>query len=245
MQGAGVSLRVDASDFLRGINDLENRHLPQIAVWALNDTAAQALEAVKTRMRVTFDRPTPFALNAFQVWRATKQTLTATVQERPSVGRRHFLKVQEKGGPRPQTALEGLMAEKVVSAQVLRSVIPAMGGPFEAAKLDQYGNWSRGERNQVLSQLQAQRDAAANETDASRKRARKRQRYFVPRHGLAPGVYRRDTPGDIAVRVLKFSDKAPQYQPRLDFQGEVTRVYAEKIGENLRRAFERARMTSR
>lgn len=239
-----VSLRVDPSDLLRGLNDLQNRHLPQIEVWALNWTADDALNAVKDRMRVVFDRPTPFTLNAFQVWRATRSNRVAVVQERPSAGRRHFLKVQERGGARPLTGMEKLMAEKVVTAQILRSVIPATGGTFESAQLDAYGNWSRGERNKVLSQLQSQRDAAANETAASRRR-KKGARYFVPRHGLAPGVYRRDTPDAIPVRVLKFSDKIPQYAPRLDFEGEVTRIYNERLAENLRRAFDRARQTAR
>ncbi|MBN8294968.1 hypothetical protein JI664_23580 [Rhodobacter sp. NTK016B] len=238
-------MALDASDFLKRTGDLLQRQLPQIEVWALNWTADDALDALKDRMQVQFDRPTRWTLGAFQVWRATKADRTAKVQEKPSVGRRHYLKVQNQGGGRPQTGIEKLIDQHVVSAQILRTAIPATGGPFEGARLDAYGNWSRGERNQVLSQLQAQRDDAANTTQRSARRARNRARYFVPKHGLAPGVYRRNAPDDIPVRVLKFSDKVPTYTPVLQFEGTVAAIYRDRLGVNLRRAFDRALATSR
>jgi hypothetical protein len=239
-----VTLNMDSASLLRGLNDLDNRHLPQIKVWALNWTADDALKAVQDRMKVVFDRPTRFTLNAFQVWRATKATMEAAVQERPSVGARHYLKIQERGGPRPQTALERLRSEKVATARIIQAVIPVQGR-FGGAKLDAHGNWSVGERNRVLSQLGAQRDSAANETARSRARNPGRARYFVPRQGLPHGVWRRDKPGDAPVMVASFTKAVPKYEGQLGFEGEVTRVYHERIGENLRRAFERAMATAR
>ena len=239
-----VNFSMDVATLLRGLNDLDNRQLPQIKVWALNWTADDALKAVQDRMKVVFDRPTRFTLNAFQVWRATKSTLEAAVQERPSVGRRHYLKIQERGGPRPQTALERLMADRVATAGIIQAVIPVQGR-FGGAKLDAHGNWSPGERNRALSQLGAQRDVRANETARSRARNPGRARYFVPKHGLAPGIYRRDKPGDVPVRVAAFTQAAPTYEKQLGFEGEVERVYREKIGQNVRRAFERAMATAR
>ena len=240
-----LDLAVDTTDFLHRTTDLLTRQLPQIEVWAVNWTAYDAQEALKTRMQVVFDRPTRWTLNAFHVWRATKSDRAAVVGERPSMEKRHYLRVQNSGGPRPQTALEALMSYRVVTAQILRTVIPATGGGFDGARLDAYGNWSSGERNQLLSSIGAQRDRSANTTPRSARRARNRATYFVPQHGLAPGVYRRRGADDIPVRVLKFSDKVPVYRPLLDFEGVVAKTYRERLAPNVKRAFERAITTSR
>ena len=233
-------IAVDASDFLRRTGELVDRHLPQIEVWAVNWTAQDATDALRDRMKVVFDRPTRWTLNAFMVWRATKGARIAEIRRKDGQARRHYLEVQDRGGPRQQTALEKLLESRVVTDRILRTVIPATAGPFEGARLDAYGNWSSGERNQVLSALGAQRDARSNSTARSRKRARNRATYFVPKRGLAPGVYRRKGADDIPVRILKFSSKAPMYRPELDFEGTVSRIYQEKLGANLKRAFDRA-----
>jgi hypothetical protein len=231
-----MSFSLDASDFLRVLDDLDRKQLPYATMLAVNATAQDVLKRVQDRMTVVFDRPTRFTKNAFQVMpRATKSRPEATVGERPSVGKRHYLKVQEAGGPRRQTALEGLLESKIAYGGVLRSIIPA-----EYAKRDSFGNWSPGERNQVLSALGAQRDRAANATKASKKRARKRASYFVPKHGLAPGVYKRQNPDDIPLRVLTFSDKVPNYQKRLGFFDSASLVFDARIGVNFAAALLRA-----
>ncbi|MBN8291039.1 hypothetical protein JI664_03585 [Rhodobacter sp. NTK016B] len=237
-----LNMGVDASDFLRRADDMLNRHLPQIEVWAVNWTAQDGLDALKDHMRVTFDRPTRWTLNAFHVWRATKTAPVATVQEKGHVARRHYLKVQSAGGPRPQTALDKLLSERVVSAEILHSVVPA-----EGARLNAYGNWSPGERNQALSGIGAQRDRAANATDASRARGLRRGRasYFVPRNGgLSPGIWKRTASGDLS-KVAHFTKAAPRYDAAFHFEGVVARTYRDRIGINLRRAFERALATAR
>lgn len=237
-----LSLTVETADFLSRTEALATRHLPQIEVWALNWTADDVLKAVQGRMRVAFDRPTRWTLGAFHVWRATKATRVAVVQERPSVGRRHYLKVQEAGGARPQTALEKLVAMKVVSSQILTAVIPASG-----ARIDAYGNWSRGERNQALSEIRAQRDSAANATAVSIARARRRGRasYFTPKNGgLSPGIWKRTSAGTLS-KVAHFVDRSPVYRPAFEFEGTAARAYRERLAPNLQRAFERALATAR
>ncbi|PTX38710.1 hypothetical protein IQ03_00576 [Gemmobacter caeni] len=225
-----LSIRVDDSQFRRHLTNLEVAQLPFAAANALNDTAKDALEYIQRRMEVVFDRPTRFTKNALMVWRADKRNLEAQVKERPSVGRRHYLKVEEGGGARPQTGVEKLLSSRVAWGGVIRSVLPG-----EHARLDGSGNWSSGERNQVLSALGAQRDPRTNTTERSAKRAPKRAKYFVPQHGLAPGVYRRAKPDDIAVRVLKFSDKAPKYTPRLGFYEGVDEVWQRRLPDHLDR----------
>lgn len=222
-------LRLDLDDaaFRRQLTNLEVTQLPFAASKALNDTAYEALKHIQGRMDVVFDKPTRFTKNALMVWRATKQNLEAQVKERPSVGPRHYLKVQEAGGSRPQTGLEKLLAANVAWDGYLAAAVPAAG-----AKLDSYGNWSSGERNQVLSALGAQRDSASNQSDASRKRAKKRASYFVPKSGLSPGVWKRTVSGELS-KVLNFSSTAPSYTKRLGFYDGVADVWARVLPERL------------
>lgn len=242
----GVRTEFDSRSFMLGLTRLEKSQMPWAAAMAVNDTAQEVLDHVRARMNVVFDRPTRFTLNAFQIMpRATKANPEAVVGERPSVSKRHFLKVQETGGPRGRTGVEGLISLRASWAGDIRTVVPATGSPFDAAKLDRHGNWSAGERNQVLSGLGAQRDAAANSTAASRKRAKGRATYFVPKHGLAPGVYRRTRKGGVPVRVLKFSAKVPMYRRRLGFLDGAEDVFRARIGPNLARALARAMKTAR
>lgn len=239
-----MQFSVDLAQFRRDVETIDQRQMPFAVATALNDTAKEVLEHLQNRMEVVFDRPTRFTKNSLQVWRATKTKLEAAVQERPSVGKRHYLKMQETGGARPQTGLEKAFGNLAYEGLV-RSVIPATGSPFEAARLDAFGNWSSGERNQVLSALKIQRDPNMNATAKSAKRNRKRATYFVPKHGLAPGVYRRNRPGDIPVRVLKFSDKAPVYPKRFGFYDGAEQIFSQRIGANLAKAIEHALATAR
>ena len=226
-------LNVETAEFERALDGLSEKRMPWAAANALNDTAKDVLTHMRERMEVVFDRPTRFTKNAFMVWKANPRTLTAAVQERPSVGKRHYLKMQERGGARAQTGLEKLLASGVAYEGALYAAIPADG-----AKLDAFGNWSRGERTQVLSDLGAQRDTRSNATTASRKRNKKRSKYFVPKHGLTPGVYRRDTSGNLDI-VLAFTDHAPAYEKRLGFYDGAGEVFEERLPINLRASLER------
>ncbi|MFD1913811.1 hypothetical protein [Halodurantibacterium flavum] len=234
-------MSIDPRDLQAGLTDVERRQVPQATVWALNHTAKDVLEHMQRRMEVVFDRPTPFTKNAFHVWRATRQTMTATVQERPSVGRRHFLKVQEAGGRRPGTGLERLLQNRLKYSGQIVAAVPAAG-----ARLDGRGNWSSGQRNQVLSAIQAQGDRSANTTAASRKRNPKRTGFFVPRPGskLSKGVWQRDGRQRIR-KVLHFTAAMPAYTRRLGFFEGAREVYARSFPMHFRRAFQRAMATRR
>ncbi|WP_444452562.1 hypothetical protein ACTTAI_16300 [Rhodobacter capsulatus] len=230
-------MRIDLDDRLlrRQLTNLERAQLPYAGAMALNDTAKDALKHIQDRMKVEFDRPTRFTLNAFMVWRATKKTLEAQVKERPDVGPRHYLKVQEAGGQRPKTGIERALEANLAYDGILAAIVPAA-----KARLDGYGNWSPGERNQVLSALGAQRDKAANETERSRKRAPKRASYFVEGHG----VYRRSTDGKVD-RVLHLLDAMPSYSPRLGFHDGVDEVWRKRMPEHLQRWLAKAVASAR
>lgn len=236
-----LNMHFDPKDFERGLSDVEKRQLPVATMWALNDTAKDVLVHMQGRMGVVFDNPTRFAKNAFMVWRANKSTLTAEVKERPSVGSRHFLKVQERGGARPQTGLERLMKSRLSYDGNITAIVPASG-----AKLNSYGNWSPGERNKVLSAVQAQGDGRANTTAASRARKKSRIGYFVPKAGgaLSPGVWKRDGKNRVS-KILHFTTAMPAYSKRLGFYDGAQEVYDAQFPIRFTDAFQRAMETAR
>lgn len=242
-----VSLHIDPSDFIRVTTEIEKKQLPIATAWGLNDTATDMLDHIKRRMNVVFDRPTRFTQNAFMVWRATKSTLVAEVKERPSVGSRHYLKRQERGGVRKQTGLERMVAANLAYDGVLSAIIPT-----EAARLNAFGNWTPGERNQAVSSLKAFGEVGytANATARSKARSKgRRAAYFVPQKGsaLSPGIWRRKGKGkrERVEKIAHFTDSMPTYQERLGFYDGAEQVFDRMIGSNFRRAFERAMATAR
>lgn len=228
-----LKFTIDHDDIDAAFKQLSGRDLAIAASWALNDTAADVLKFVQDRMDDVFDRPTRFTKNAFSVKGARPAKLEASVEERPSVGKRHYLKVQEHGGRRGQTGLEALLGSRLAYDGIISAVTPAGG-----AKLDAYGNWSRGERNQALSAVQAQRDSSTNTTKAARSRKRKRAGFFVPKaeSKLSAGIWKRDPDGSIS-KVLHFTNTMPSYDKQLGFFEGAAKIYADKLPEHMRRTF--------
>lgn len=210
----------------QALQDIAKNHVPEATYRALNDTAYDSLDFIQEGMREAFENPTPFTLKAFMVWRATLRDPRAEVLERRSVGPLHFLKVQSTGGIRPNTGLEKLLRAKVGNSGYIAAVTP---GP--AAKLDAFGNWSNGERNQALSGIKAQKDATANTTARSRALAKNRGRasYFVPGpdSSLSDGIYRRRGSRGRPEKVLNFTSSVPSYQKRVDFRAIVEKTVKE------------------
>lgn len=210
-----IKLDGNIAAFERSLSETAREVFPACIVMALNDTAQDNLDALRKSMEQEFDRPTRWTLNAFMVWRAGRGKWVARVQERPAMGRRHYLRVQASGGVRPNTAIETLMKSHIAVEGDFNIITPAKG-----AKLDANGNWSPGQRNQVLSALGAQRDRAANATARSKARSKgKRLDYFVPKpgSGLKPGVYARGSDGQMT-KVLNFSPNGANYESRFPFE---------------------------
>lgn len=198
----------------RVLSDLGRRQLPFAAMMAVNDTAKDVLQEVEREIETSFDNPTRFTRKAFFVRRANnKKNPVATVERKTPVAGKHYLVVQSRGGIRPQTGLEKLLANRLKYAGVIRTVAPASG-----ARRNAYGNWSPGQRNQVLSAIKAQRDASSNTTSRSLKRQGGRNGYFVPREGskLGAGVYQRMARGRVK-KIVNFSDAAARYRQRFEF----------------------------
>lgn len=229
-----LNITHNVRDVTLALKRLSNEQLPAVTVGALNQTAYDALDAVKEEMVKVFDRPTRWTLNALMVWRATPDNQKAVVQERPSVGRRHYLKVQAHGGQRSETGVERLLKSNVAYSGFIAAVTPAKG-----AKLDRYGNWSPGQRNQLLSGVGAQRDRAANTTAASRRRNKGRATFFVPKEGsLSPGVYSRQ--GDKIEKVVHFTRSMPTYERRIDLPSVIERKAAQVFEDHFARGLDHA-----
>lgn len=213
------------------------------AAVALTKTAQDVRTDLQVEMTRVFDRPTRFTLNSLYLSRATRDNLTARVWLKDGFGTKaHYLIPQIEGGSRPQKRFEELLRQRGVLASAERTV-PAAG-----AKLDSYGNMSRGQIVQILSQVGAFNLAGASQNATGSRRSRAKRSavsYFVARHGesrqglgawkrgeksqhLASGIYMKSSRGSI-VPVLIFV-KGVRYNVRLRFQAvalkTVDRVFA-------------------
>lgn len=231
-----INITVDDRQLRKNMRNLAEREVRWAAKFALDNTAADVLAHVQARMDQVFDRPTRFTKNAFMVKKAHTRTLEAQVTERPSVGRRHYLKVQEFGGRRNQTGLEGLLNARIAPDGGMSAATPA-----SAARLNAHGNWMTGERNQALAAVQAQRDASPVNARGGRRKSRKRAGFFVPRAGskLSPGIWKRNADGSIQ-KVLHFTRAMPVYDERLGFFDGAEQVWGDRLPEHLRRTIARA-----
>jgi len=213
-EGGVLNISANIDDFERSLSDVARKQLPFAVALALNDTAADVRDDIQVQMKRVFDRPTRWTLNAFMIRRASKRKLSVRIERKSPVAGKHYLEVEQAGGVRPQTAVEKLVSSRLKYGGVVRTITPAKG-----ARLNSYGNWSPGQRNQVLSAVQSQRDATANTTAASRKRAKGRAGYFVPRDGskLSPGIYQRMARNRVK-KVVHISDKPARYRAVFKFE---------------------------
>ncbi|SCY61752.1 hypothetical protein [Paracoccus tibetensis] len=227
-----LRVATDDAELQRNLKQLIDKDARRAASWALNDTADDVLKHVQDRMDRVFDRPTRFTNNAFMVWRAKPNSLEAEVMERATVGRRHFLKVQELGGARAQTGLERLMASQLgAGGMIMQAAVPA-----EGAKLDAYGNWANAERRQAIAAV----SGPAATAPAAGAKTRRRAGFFVSKPGsaLSPGIWKRAPDGSIS-KVLHFTAGAPVYGPRLGFMDGASEVYADRLPAHLARTIEK------
>ena len=223
-------------------------------VSATNRLAYIVRNSEKKEMRRVFDRPTPFTLR--NVWvtrtdsaaRPARVTLAST--GKGAVQTPSYLWTQVHGGSRRMKAFERRLQQVGAMPTGWRAV------PGEGAKLDRYGNMSRGQIVQILSWFRAFREAGynANLTDEGRRR---RWRGTKRRYGwamfavnpqrpddrtrhLPPGIYirHRSAFGNPIKPLLLFVPDA-RYRPRLDFYGVAERAYRKHakrvLSEELRR----------
>lgn len=243
-----LSIAVDPGNVLgRQLTELERKQLPFAMVRALNDTAYETRQEWAETMPRVFDRPTPLTQRAVVYRKASRDRLTAEVYVRDEAFKgtppSKYLEAQVMGGSRRQTGKE----RKLANAGLLPAghfVVPGAG-----AELDAYGNLSLGQVNRILSQIGAQSDSTANESQASRSRRTRREgkktgyttQYFAlkQRRGrLAAGVYQRIQLGRLgsAVRsILRFVSKV-SYRPRYPIFNLAQRIFDRRFPGNFERS---------
>lgn len=220
---------------------------------ALTRTAVKAKEAEEREMRDVFRNPTPYTLSSVYVKPATAQRLEATVmlkdESTKAVPAAKFLRSQIDGGQRVQKRFERALQSVGAMPQGYRAV------PGQGAKLDAYGNMSRGQIVQILSYFKTFPEVGykANMTAAGRARLAKGTKskagfaYFVGRPGdrLPLGVYQRVrfAMGTALKPVLIFVRSAV-YQQRFDFAYVAELAIKTEFAPQFAKAFAEAKSTA-
>jgi hypothetical protein len=235
----GFSVTSNMEEVMARFEAVATRQMPFALSRALNDTATDVRAAEVATMKRVFDRPTPYTLGAFQIKPATKANLVAVVEQKEQAGRRDYLKREAEGGARKSTALETLLSYKLPYAGILTAILPA-----DNARLDRYGNWSTGQRNEVMAAIGAMRDSTSNRSALSLKRKKNPSKFFVPTSGLPPAIYERTGKGQLKV-ILAFTAAAPTYTPRFPFRQVALQTAESVFGMHFARRFAEAANSAR
>lgn len=218
-----LSVKSNVAQLARNLG-VEREALPRRIATALTRTAQEVRKGLQAEMPRVFDRPTKFTLNAFFMRGANARDLTAVVWLKGTdvFGSPHYLEPQIFGGGRPLKPFE----KRLQRARILPVGMYAV--PGEGARLDSYGNMSRGQLVQILSQLrtftESGFDAHPTQSRRSRRNVKRAGQIFAgrPGGGRAPlGVWQKTGKG---LKPLLIFVRAPTYRPRLDFYGISERI---------------------
>lgn len=252
-----VNVQTDFQEFSKALTALERQQLPYAAARALTDTAKLAQAEYRQRLPGIFDRPTPYTMNSSRVVPARKDSLQASVELRDFAAKgtpaAKYLGPEILGGERNVKRFERALANAGIRPPQGYAV------PGRGATLDSYGNMSRGQIGQILSQLNAMSDRSRNVS--AKTTARLGRKGLLVRHGsrLAPGQYfvatsKRDgqplgiyklvSRGRVEP-VMIFPRRAPRYAPRLDFYGLMEKSYRANFGRLLGEWLDKAVATAR
>ncbi len=219
-------------------------------VAAMNTSLEWAETAVRKEMRNVFDRPTPWVLKSLRRKYAKPSNMVAELAFKDidlETNARTMVFPHVDGGQRHFKAME---------ARLMRiGLMPAgyNAVPGGAAKLDAYGNMSRGQISQLLNVLGAYTESGFNKANINtvKRLSRGNQKkgvygfvYWVNKVGdqkakhLQPGVYQRVTTafGSSLKPILIFVKQA-KYKRRLDFYGITQREINKRFPSEFDRAF--------
>lgn len=209
---------------------------------SLTQTAKAVQSDMTAEMKKQFDRPTPYTLRSSFVKPATRFNLTAVVgikdmsPSKAAASPAELLGHQFLGGRRIRKNLENYLAK----AGFLSSgefVVPGAG-----ARFDQFGNMSRGQVQQIISQLHLGLDpySWASKSRRSQQNVKKAGRIFWSRGSARSAHLPRgawiDMGGSVGIRPLLIVVKRPSYRQRIDFD----KAAAASIKRHWDRIFEAA-----
>lgn len=237
--------KIDLSGAFRTL-DLAQKQVRYAAMVALTRTASKARQETQREMATAFDRPTRYTINSVRFKPATKESLSAwlyisgdTFDKNP-FSPAEQLGHQFAGGGRNVKRMEKrLQMAGFLSAGEF--VVPGAG-----AKLDAYGNMSKGQIQQILSQIKATGDAATYASKSKRSTAkRKNNRIFWSRGGnLARGAWIDQGPA-AGIKPLLLVISAPTYRRRMFLDKVVARAVQREFSAQFKTAYEQAMRTAR
>lgn len=202
--------------------------MPYAAATALTRTAQFAVRTeLPNEMRSVFQSPVAYTLNALRMEPATKDFLVARVMvknQAAGVAPENFLLPQVEGGGRKHKRAEAAMRY----AGVLRSNQFAL--PGAGLSLDAAGNVKGSEVRTILAALKNIRGG-----DGKGKKLANSLFVGKPIGGDRPdGIWRRE--GKRLRALFVFTQDAPSYSQRLNFDGVVQRVALQRFRPEFERA---------
>jgi hypothetical protein len=164
-----LGVRIEGFSALSASLGSQARQVPFAASLAINRTAQRVREETLVEMSAQFDRPTPLVMKSLFITPATKARLQAAV----------YLKDREIGGKNSRSMAEILGHQFAGGTRLRKRMEDAFTGagliglgeylvPGPDAKLDQYGNLSRGQTQQIYAALRLFRDPYQNATQSKR-----------------------------------------------------------------------------
>ena len=225
------------ADVIASVRAVPRRIVPYAASTALTRTAQQAAKIeLPAEMRKVFSSPVAYTLNSLRVEPATKDALIARVMVKTSaagVAPENFLFPEVEGGRRKHKGLEsGLRYAGVLSAS--QFAVPGAG-----TTLDANGNVKGADVRTILSALGGIRGGVGAKGQREGRGKKLANTLFAgkPVGGSRPdGIWRRE---GMRLRALfVFTDQAPVYSKRLDFNGVVQRVALDRFRPEFEKALQ-------
>ena len=237
---AAIDFAIDSSELanVQGALLALTGKLNRVTAVAMTRSAKAAQAEIRRRTPDYIENPTPWTLNSTFVKPARADRLSTTVgfKDYSSSGTpaAKYLQLQATGGRGRPKGYENLMRR----AGVLKAgefAIPTGAYPL---RFNQYGNVSGSQYVQVLSRLNALREAGSmgNRTNSPRSRAARRERdYFVATINGHRAIWARRG-GRSIVPVFNIVSRAPSYTPSFPVRSMLESSFAKAFPLELRRA---------
>lgn len=244
-----ISVDVKGLDVIKAHLDGQGKQVRYATAVALTRTAKAVEKDVQQTIPQKFDRPRPQTTKGTYMKKAIPATLEATVGIKDKIAA-YLAPNIGAGGRTPRTYKN---SEKMLRAAGFLApgyfTVPAAG-----ARLDQYGNMSRGQIVQILSYFRtfgktALNTKRMNATDKYRAEvaAKNRDYFVVPvadrSAGLFPGIWQRS--GKTSINPVLVFVNQPQYRAIYNFSEKarqtVQRVFQQEFKYSLAEAMRTAR----
>ena len=239
-------------------------------VVAINRAAFAGRAAIQRAMPTVFDRPTPWVIGGVRVIKARKDKPSAQIDldnwgNKQGVAVESILQAEIYGGGRRLKRHE-LALQRIGILPDGMQCVPGAG-----AVIDNYGNMSSGQINQILAYFRAfgEQGYRANMTTrgiaklAKGNRTKRGFDYFVVApgkqrawlrgngivgtHKMQPGIYQRTDFGGLgsAIKPVLIFVKQATYRPRFDFHGIAKRAAVAEFDVQFPIVLEQAMRTAR